>query len=294
MFSYPYSYTHTYTYTPFFSVILPIIAAIVIIAGGLALYFLFVRKPNRFQGTAAKLHDALNFRTFYTEKLIRALYCITVVGIVIYSVALLFSHFFTALLLFVLGNLAARIVYEYALLLLVLCRNTQEINRKMRSPKSSRFRLPPAPARHLPLRSSPLCRRSTRSRPSLRRQTLRYRRRKLLSSRLCLRRTVSSHNISSYSPSEFFTAACRMSVNFCAPLCYNITEHPPASQPVKEGDFHAVKASIGCPKHPSAERLGAAAHRTGTPSVPHRTGFGCDGGQHQELCRCRRTISRRI
>ncbi len=144
MFSYPYHHAYTYTYTPFFSVILPIIAAIIIIAGGLALYFLFVRKPNRFQGTAAKLHDALNFRTFYTEKLIRALYCITVVGIVIYSVALLFSHFFTALLLFVLGNLTARIVYEYALLLLVLCRNTQEINRKM-GPLPEEQPVPPAP-----------------------------------------------------------------------------------------------------------------------------------------------------
>lgn len=144
MFSYPYHPTYTYTYTPFFSVILPIIALIVIIAGGLALYFLFVRKPNRFQGTAAKLHDALNFRTFYTEKLIRALYCITVVGIVVYSVVLLFSHFFTALLLFVLGNLAARVVYEYALLLLVLCRNTQEINRKM-GPLPEEQPIPPAP-----------------------------------------------------------------------------------------------------------------------------------------------------
>ena len=35
--SYPYSYTHTYTYAPFFSLILPILALIVIIAGGLAL-----------------------------------------------------------------------------------------------------------------------------------------------------------------------------------------------------------------------------------------------------------------
>lgn len=144
MSSYPYSYTHTYTYTPFFSLILPIIALIIIIAGGLALYFLFVRKPNRFQGTVAKLHDALNFQTFYTERLIRALYSITVVGIVVYSVVLLFSHFFTALLLFVLGNLVARIVYEYALLLLVLCRNTQEINRKM-GPLPTEQPAPPAP-----------------------------------------------------------------------------------------------------------------------------------------------------
>lgn len=144
MYSYPYSYTHTYTYTPFFSFILPIIAAIVVIAGGLALYFLFARKANHFQGMIAKLHDALNFRTFYTEKIIRALYCITVVGIVVYSVILLFSQFFTALLLFVLGNLTARIVYEYALLLLVLCRNTQEINRKI-GPLPAEPPVPPAP-----------------------------------------------------------------------------------------------------------------------------------------------------
>lgn len=143
MYTYPYSYTHSYTYTPFFSLFLPILALIVIIAGGLALYFLFVRKPNRFQGAAAKLHDALNFRTFYTEKLLRVLYSITVVAIVVYSVVLLFTHFLTAVLLFILGNLTARIVYEYALLLLVLCRNTQEINRKM-GPLPEEQPVPPA------------------------------------------------------------------------------------------------------------------------------------------------------
>lgn len=141
---YPYAYSYSYVYPSFLSFVLPIIAAVVAIAGGLALYFLFVRKPNRFEGAVAKLHNALNFRTFYSEKLIRALYCITVISIVVYSVVLLFSRFFTALLLFVLGNLAARIVYEYALLLLVLCRNTQEINRKM-GPLPAEQPVPPAP-----------------------------------------------------------------------------------------------------------------------------------------------------
>ena len=131
MYSYPYSYASAYTYTPFFSIVLPVLALIVILAGGLALYFLFVRKPNHYQGAAAKLHDALTFRTFYTEKLLRALYCITVVAILVSSVVLLFSNFFGALLVFISGNLIARIVYEFALLLLVLCRNAQEINRKM-------------------------------------------------------------------------------------------------------------------------------------------------------------------
>ena len=130
--SYPYAYSYaTYSMPSFYSVFLTVLAALVIVAGGLALYFLFVRKPNHYQGAAARLHDALSFRTFYTEKLLRALYCIAVVSIVVSSVILLFSNFFGALLVFIVGNLIARIVFEFALLLLVLCRNTQEINQKM-------------------------------------------------------------------------------------------------------------------------------------------------------------------
>ena len=84
--SYPYAYSYTTYSMPLYSYFLPILALIVIIAGGLALYFLFVRKPNHYQGAAAKLHDALTFRTFYTEKLLRALYCITVVAILVRSI----------------------------------------------------------------------------------------------------------------------------------------------------------------------------------------------------------------
>ena len=97
MSSYPYLYTQTYSYTPFFSLVMPVLALLVIVAGGLALYFLFVRKPNTYKGPAASLHDILTFRTFFTEKLIRVLYCIAAVAIAVYSVMLLFSHFFAAL-----------------------------------------------------------------------------------------------------------------------------------------------------------------------------------------------------
>ena len=131
MASYPYVYGYAYTYPSFFSILVPALALAVTVVGGLALYFLFARRPGRAHGAAARLHEFLTFRTFYTERILRALYCITVAGISVYSVVLLFSHFVLALLLFVLGNLIARVVFEYALLLLVLCRNAQEINRKM-------------------------------------------------------------------------------------------------------------------------------------------------------------------
>ena len=68
------NYTYTYTYTPLFTMILPILALLLILAGGIALYTLFVRKPNHYHGAAAKLHDFLNFRHAYTEGLLKILY----------------------------------------------------------------------------------------------------------------------------------------------------------------------------------------------------------------------------
>ena len=50
------NYTYTYTYTPLFSMILPILALLLILAGGIALYTLFVRKSeslSRCSGKAA-------------------------------------------------------------------------------------------------------------------------------------------------------------------------------------------------------------------------------------------------
>ena len=87
------NYAYTYTYTPLFSMILPILALLLILAGGIALYTLFVRKPNHYHGAAAKLHDFLNFRDAYTEGLLKILYCMTVAALAVYSVILLFSTF---------------------------------------------------------------------------------------------------------------------------------------------------------------------------------------------------------
>ena len=55
------NYAYTYTYTPLFSMILPILALLLILAGGIALYTLFVRKPNHYHGTAAKQPNCMIF-----------------------------------------------------------------------------------------------------------------------------------------------------------------------------------------------------------------------------------------
>ena len=125
------NYTYTYTYTPLFTMILPILALLLILAGGIALYTLFVRKPNHYHGAAAKLHDFLNFRHAYTEGLLKILYCMTVAALAVYSVILLFFHFFWAILLFIVGNIAARLGYEFIMMLFSMHRTLRSIDRKM-------------------------------------------------------------------------------------------------------------------------------------------------------------------
>ena len=119
------NYAYTYTYTPLFSMVLPI----------LALYTLFVRKPNHYHGAAAKLHDFLNFRHAYTEGLLKILYCMTVAALAVYSVILLFFHFFWAILLFIVGNIAARLGYEFIMMLFSMHRTLRSIDRKMPEPQ---------------------------------------------------------------------------------------------------------------------------------------------------------------
>ena len=150
MATYPYFYDPPFSYSLFYYM-LPILALIGILAGGLALYFLFVRKPNNHHGSAAKLHDILSFRKFFSEQLIRMLYCIVVIALIVYSIILLFSHVFLALVVFIVGNIIARVGFECMLVLLVLCRNTQEINRKMGPlPEETAPQQPAAPQSPVP------------------------------------------------------------------------------------------------------------------------------------------------
>lgn len=130
------NYAYTYTYTPLFAMILPILALLLVLAGGIALYALFVRKPNHYHGTAAKLHDFLNFRHAYTEGLLKILYCMTVVGLTVYSIILLFFHFFWAILLFFIGNIVARLSYEFIMMLFSMHRTLRSIDRKIPEPQA--------------------------------------------------------------------------------------------------------------------------------------------------------------
>ena len=109
-----------------------LIAAILAIIGGILVYVLFLSKKNenKFTGFVKWLYDFLSFKTLTLEMLLKVFYLITAIYLTLVSFAFIGS---SALLFFgilILGNLFARIAYEGALLVILIYKNTKEINEK--------------------------------------------------------------------------------------------------------------------------------------------------------------------
>lgn len=110
-----------------------VISFILAMVGGLLIYFLFLNKKNegKFNGFIGWLYDFLSFKKMFMEALLKILYLIVALFITLSSFASIGTSFITFLLTLVVGNIVARLIYEFALLLLVICRNTTEINKKL-------------------------------------------------------------------------------------------------------------------------------------------------------------------
>lgn len=106
-----------------------ILSLILAIVGGILVYFLFLSKKNegKFKGFLGWLYDFLSFKKMFLEALLKVTYLIVAIYITLSSFALIGESFLSFLLTIVLGNVLARVVYEFSLILLVICRNTTEI-----------------------------------------------------------------------------------------------------------------------------------------------------------------------
>ena len=106
-----------------------IIALILAIVGGILVYFLFLSKKNegKFKGFLGWLYDFLSFKKMFLEALLKITYLILAIYVTLSSFALIGTNFFTFLLVLILGNVLVRVIYEFSLILLVICRNTTDI-----------------------------------------------------------------------------------------------------------------------------------------------------------------------
>ncbi len=112
-----------------------IVSLVIAIVGGILIYFLFLNKKNerRFNGFAKWLYDFLSFKKMFMEALLKITYLILAIYLTLYSFALISSSVLSFFVTLIVGNIALRVAYEFALLLLVICKNTTEINSKLSS-----------------------------------------------------------------------------------------------------------------------------------------------------------------
>ena len=110
-----------------------IVSIILAIVGGILIYFLFLSKKNegKFNGFVGWLYDFLSFKKMFMEALLKITYLIVAIYITLSSFAFISTSFVLFLAMLIIGNVVARLVYEFSLLLLVICRNTTEINKKL-------------------------------------------------------------------------------------------------------------------------------------------------------------------
>lgn len=110
-----------------------IIALVIAVVGGIALYFTFLSKKNdgKWSGFLGWLYNTLTFKNMIVEAIIKILYLVVAIFITLYSLGLIAVNIISALMLLIVGNILLRVCYEFMLLAIITCRNTSDINSKL-------------------------------------------------------------------------------------------------------------------------------------------------------------------
>jgi len=110
-----------------------IVSFLVAICGGIVLFFTFLNPRNEesYTGVTKKLYDFLSFKTMTLEAILKICYLVMSIYITISSFSFISTSFVAFLLVLFLGNVIARIIFEGALLILMIYRKISDINSKL-------------------------------------------------------------------------------------------------------------------------------------------------------------------
>ena len=124
-----YSYGYYHGANPIVTVILFLIALV----GGICAYLMFVKSDEEPKDPRLlKLKEFLSFNKMIIEGLLKATYIIFALFITLYSFQIMIgTSFITGLMLLILLNIMLRIGYEASLIVLLIWRNTSDINKKL-------------------------------------------------------------------------------------------------------------------------------------------------------------------
>jgi len=110
-----------------------IIALVLSLVGCFVIYFLFVRKDVKSKSKFVLwLQEFLRFNKMLIEPIIKITYIFGALFLTLGSFALIGTSFVGFLGMLIGGNIALRVVYEASIMLVMLWKNTTEINKKLK------------------------------------------------------------------------------------------------------------------------------------------------------------------
>lgn len=118
------------------------IAAIIMLlalAGAILVNFLFLSKKNekKFDGFLGWLYDVLSFKKLMVEHLLRILCMYFILLVFGFGIVFMFQvNPLIVLLVMVLLIVAIRLMYEFLMVNIIICKNTSEINQKINPSKN--------------------------------------------------------------------------------------------------------------------------------------------------------------
>ena len=113
------------------------VSTILALAGAITLWFLFYgKKKQPVEGNAVLqwAYDFLTFKKQFFLLVLKISYCFTVIFLVVYGVfSILFLQVLEGILIIAVGNIIARVLFEYAALFFKMNETLTEINNKKQS-----------------------------------------------------------------------------------------------------------------------------------------------------------------
>ena len=115
------------------SMVWTIVSFILALVGCFVVYFVFVaKKENPKQKFLAWMKSFLSFDKMLIETILKVAYIFVALFITLSSFGLISTSFVAFLLMLVLGNLFARIIFEAGLMKVMIWKNTTEIKNKLK------------------------------------------------------------------------------------------------------------------------------------------------------------------
>lgn len=115
------------------SLIWTIISLIAALAGCFIVYFLFIKNDKKEKNDfLAWLKEFLSFDKMLIEPILKITYLFLVIFLTLSSFALIGTSFVAFILTIVFGNITLRIIYEIALIKIMIWKNTTEIKNKLK------------------------------------------------------------------------------------------------------------------------------------------------------------------